>query len=280
MEITSRPESLCRHLNPAQLGRDLWGARAILLRFSGREVSQRYRGSRLGGIWIFLQPLFLLAVYTIAFGLIVKTKWPESRRAGLGEVAMAVYCGLTAFGILSECASRAPTLLAQNQGYVKRAMFPVQMLPLCVVLSAAFHALVNLVILIVLGWLVGGIYAPALLAPLVLVPLILFSCGITLVLSAIGPMYRDLRHFIAPALLAVSFLTPLVYSPSIVPQRLQWLVLWNPLAFTITSIRRLVMWQGGCDWLAWGLWLAVGAGFMVWAYALFMKLRHEVTDLV
>jgi lipopolysaccharide transport system permease protein len=181
---------------------------------------------------------------------------------------------------VSECASRAPTLLAQNQGYVKRAMFPVQMLPLCVVMAAAFHALINLVILIAIGWLIGGIYPSALLAPLVLVPLILFSCGLTLVLTAIGPMYRDLRHFIAPALLAVSFLTPLVYSPSIVPPRLHWLVLWNPLAFTITSIRNLVMWRGECDWQAWGLWLVVGAAFMVWGYALFMKLRPEVTDLV
>jgi ABC-type polysaccharide/polyol phosphate export permease len=66
-----------------------------------------------------------------------------------------------------------------------------------------------------------------------------------------------------------------------VPHRLKWLVVeWNPLAFTITSIRQLVMWQGGCDWQAWCFWLVAGAGFMLWGYAMFMKLRHEVTDLV
>ncbi|MDB6022864.1 MAG: sugar transporter permease [Pedosphaera sp.] len=280
MEITSSPESFWRHLNPLRLGADLWRARAILVLFAGKEVAQRYRGSRLGVVWIFLQPLFLLAVYTVAFGLILKTHWPESQRSGLGEVAMAVYCGLTAFGILSECSSRAPMLLLENSSYVKRALFPIQMLPVCVVLSASFHGVVNLAILTLLGWLLSGMYAPALLAPLVLLPLVLLSCGATLLLAAIGPIFRDLRQFVPPALLAISFLTPMFYSPSLVPARLDWLVRANPLAFTITSIRRLVMWRDSCDWTAWGIWTLLCAAFMVSAYAIFMRLRHEVTDLV
>src|SRR5579884_3666361 len=147
MEITSEPESLWPHLNPLRLGRELWCARAVLLQFAGKEVLQRYRGSRLGVVWIFLQPLFLLAIYTIAFGVIMKPKWPESAGMGLGGVAMAVYCGLTAFGIFSECSSRAPMLLLENTSYVKRALCPIQMLPVCVVLSASFHGVVNLAIL-------------------------------------------------------------------------------------------------------------------------------------
>jgi lipopolysaccharide transport system permease protein len=280
MEITSRPESFARHLNPARFANDLWRRRVILLRFAVREVSQRYRGARLGVAWIFLQPLFLLAVYTIAFSLILKLKWPESQRAGLGEVAIAVYCGLTAFGVLSECASRAPSLLLENQSYVKRATFPIQMLPVCVVLSASFHGLVNLAVLTVLGWLTGGFYAPALLAPIFLVPLILLSCGVALLLAVMGPIFRDIRQFIPPILLAVSFLTPLVYSPSLVPARLKWLVTGNPLAFTITSIRQLVLWHGAGDWTALGIWMVICAGFLVGAYAVFMRLKYEVTDLV
>ncbi len=280
MEITSSPESFRHHLNPVLLGRELWQARAVLFRFAGKEVLQRYRGSRLGVAWIFLQPLFLLAVYTIAFGIIMKPKWPEMQQSGLGQVAMAVYCGLTAFGILSECASRAPMLLLENASYVKRALFPIQMLPLCVVLSASFHGLVNLGILTALGWMLGGIYTPALLAPLMLLPLILLSCGVTLLLAAIGPIFRDLQQFVPPVLLGVTFLTPMFYSPSLVPARLAWLVRANPLAFTITSIRQLVMWRGSCDWTAWGGWMLLCAGFMVGAYAIFMRLRHEVTDLV
>ena len=280
MEITSHPESLAGYLNPARFGNDLWKGRAILVRFALKEVSQRYRGARLGVLWIFLQPLFLLAVYTVAFSLIMKLKWPESQRAGLGEVAMAVYCGLTAFGVLNECASRAPTLLMENQSYVKRARFPFQMLPLCVVLSASFHGLVNLAVLMVLGWLTGGFYAPALLAPLFLVPLILLSCGVALLLAVIGPIFRDLRQFIPPMMLAISFLTPMVYSPSLVPARLKWLVLGNPLAFTITNIRQLVLWRGAGDWGALGIWTVICAGFLVGAYAVFMRLRYEITDLI
>ncbi|HWF19511.1 MAG TPA: ABC transporter permease, partial [Verrucomicrobiae bacterium] len=280
MEITSNPESFCRHLNPLRLGRELWNSRAVLVQFAGKEVLQRYRGSQLGLVWIFLQPIFLLAVYTIAFGLILKTRWPESQRTGLGEVAMAVYCGLTAFGIFSECSARAPMLLLENASYVKRALFPIQMLPVCVVLSASFHCIVNLAILTALGWILSGFYAPALLAPIVLLPLVLLSCGATLLLAAVGPIFRDLRQFITPMLLAVSFLTPMFYSPKIVPARLDLLVNANPLAFTITTIRQLVMWHGSCDWLAWGIWTVVCAAFMILAHAIFMRLRHEVTDLV
>jgi lipopolysaccharide transport system permease protein len=260
--------------------RELWASRAVLYQFAGKEVLQRYRGSRLGVVWIFLQPVFLLAIYTIAFGVIMKPRWPESQGMGLGGVAMAVYCGLTAFGIFSECSSRAPMLLLENTSYVKRALFPIQMLPVCVVLSASFHGIVNLAILTGLGWMFSGFYAPALLAPIVLLPLILLSCGTALLLAAVGPIFRDLRQFIPPLLLALSFLTPMFYSPKIVPDRLSLLVNANPIAFTISNIRQLVMWHGSCDWLAWGGWTLACAAYMVWAYAIFMRLRHEVTDLV
>jgi lipopolysaccharide transport system permease protein len=280
MEITSSPESFARHLNPLRLANDFWKSRAVLFQFARKEVAQRHRGSRLGVFWIFLQPLFLLAVYTVAFGLILKPHWPESQRSGLGEVAMAVYCGLTAFGILSECFSRAPMLLMENTSYVKRALFPVQMLPVCVVLSASFRGIVNLAILTLLGWWLSGLYAPALLAPVALLPLVLLACGVTLLLAAIGPIFRDLQQFTAPALLAISFLTPMFYSPSLVPARLGWLVRANPLAFSITSIRNLIMWRGSCDWAEWSVWMLLCGGFMVAAYAVFMRLRHEVTDLV
>ncbi len=280
MEITSRAEDFLGYLNPARMARQLWRARSILVQFSGKEVSQRYRGSYLGTVWIFLQPLFLLGVYTVAFSLIMKLKWPESKRTGLGEVAMAVYCGLTAFSIFSECAARATTLLEENQSYVKRALFPIQMLPICVVLSASFHGLVNLAVLMTLGWLISGFYAPALLAPIFLAPLILFSCGVAMLLAILGPIFRDLRQFIAPALLAISFLTPMVYSPTLVPARLQWMVIGNPLAFTMTNIRQLVLWQGAGNWAALGVWTLITGSFMVLAYAIFMRFRHEITDLV
>jgi lipopolysaccharide transport system permease protein len=280
MQITSQPENLSRHLNPARFGAEIWRSRAILFLFARKEVSQRYRGSRLGLFWITLQPLFLLVIYTVAFGVIMKPKWPESPRVGLGSVAMIIYCGLTAYGILAECATRGPTLLVENQSYVKRALFPIQLLPLCVVLSASFHGLVNLAILTVLGWLTNGLYAPALLAPILLVPLILFCCGLTLLLAAIGPLFRDVRHFITPALLAVSFLTPLVYSPRLVPHNLQWLIVDNPLAFTITNLRELVLWHTDADWPGWCLWLLASAAFLVFAHAIFMRLRHEITDAV
>lgn len=278
--ITSQPESLRSRLNPAQFVRELWEGRTILFLFAGKEVSQRYRGSRLGKVWIFLQPLFLLAVYTVAFGVIMKLKWPESQRSGLGEVAMIIYCGLTVFGILAECAGRAPTLLVENQSYVKRARFPIQMLPICVVLSASFHGLANLAILTALGWALGGWHAAALLAPIILLPLILLCCGVTLLLAATGPLFRDLRHIITPALLALSFLTPMVYSPSLVSHKLHWLVAGNPLAYTITTLRQLVLWQGGADWAEWGLWLVICGAFMWLAYAVFMRLRYEVADVV
>jgi lipopolysaccharide transport system permease protein len=148
------------------------------------------------------------------------------------------------------------------------------------VLSASFHGLVNLAVLTVLGWLIGGFYAPALLAPIFLVPLILLSCGVALLLAVTGPIFRDIRQFIPPILLAISFLTPLVYSPSLVPGRLKWLVAGNPLAFTITSVRQLVLWRSAGDWAALGIWMVISTGFLVGAYAVFMRLKYEVTDLI
>ncbi len=280
LHIHPDPVPLVRYLNPWRVAREMWAARTILVHFGRKEVSQRYRGARLGSLWAFLHPLFLLLVYTIAFGVFLKTKWPESPREGLGEVALAVYCGLTVFGMFSEAANRAPLLLVENSNYVKRTQFPIQMLPFCVVSSAAFHALINLVILVVLGWVVGGFHAPAMLAPLILVPLIFLSAAASLVLAVLGPVFRDLRHVIEPVLRALMFMTPTFYSPSLVPAKLSWLIDANPLAFVMGGVRRLVLWQGTMDWRLWGIWTVICLGLMILAYALFMRLKSQVADVV
>ncbi len=177
-------------------------------------------------------------------------------------------------------AHRAPTLLVENSNYVKRTQFPIQLLPFCVVLSAAFHALINLVILAGIGWVMGGFHASALLAPLSLVPLVFLGSALSLVLAVLGPVWRDLRHVIEPVLRALMFMTPTFYSPSLVPEKLAWMIDGNPLAFVMSSIRHTLMWQGTIDWQAWLTWTVICLGLMILAYAVFMRLKNQVADVV
>ena len=280
MEISSVAERLLPHLNPVRLCRDLWSQRVILFHFARRDIAQRYRGARFGVLWAFAQPLFLLCVYTLAFGIIMQLRWPESRSPSLSEYAMALYCGLAVFTILSECVSRAPALLMENRSYLKKAMFPVQVLPFCVVLAAVFHGVINLAVLTGLSSFINGFHVATLALPLVLAPLCLLTCGLTLLLSCWGVLFRDLQQMTAPVLLALFFLSPIVYSPSIVPARWGWVIRLNPLAFTITSVRDLIMWKGSLNWCELGVWTLLCFGFFMFGFAVFMRMKSPVTDRV
>lgn len=279
--IAPGSESLARYLNPVGMARGLWRHRGLIWRFTRREVEGRYRGSLLGIFWSFVHPLVLLAMYTFMAGVVFKARWPESRTNGLGEFALLLFCGLVAFNVLSECATRAVSLVVAVPNFVKRVAFPLEVLPVSVLGSALFHAGLGLGILLVIGPLTrGSLPWTVLLLPAVALPLVFLSLGLSWLLASLGVFLRDLGYVVPLALQVLFFATPIIYPAQSVPDPLRAFLSLNPLAFVVDGFRQVVFRGLPPDGAGLAAWTLATALFMVAGYGWFMKTKKSFADVM
>ncbi len=258
----------------------MWRHRRLIAQLTWREVEGRYKASFLGFAWSFVNPLVLLVLYTFVFGAIFKARWPEAPGAGLSTFGLVLFAGLVAFNILGESIHRAPTLILAVPNYVKRTIFPLEVLAVSAVGSALFHAAASMVIL-VLGVfaLRGALHWTLLLAPLALLPIVFLSLGVVWVVSSIGVFVRDMAHPIGLVVQVLLFLTPIFYPVESVPANVQPIVVLNPLTSIVQNFRGTVLWGAvpGYDLF---FWLAATAIMMVFGYAWFMKTANAFADVM
>lgn len=247
---------------------------------SKREVLARYRGSMLGLCWSFSQPLLLLAIYSVVFGIIFDAKW-SAAESGDAPFALILFAGLVVYSLFAECVARAPMLVLAQPTYVKKVVFPLEILPWVAMASAMFHAVISLTALVLIQALVGSLAGPAILAiPFVLIPAILFTLGLTWFLAALGVFFRDAVHTVSLFTTVVLFMSPVFYPMSALPEPLRSIAWLNPLALVIEDLRAILFVGTQPHWLALtgsavlGLMMAA-AGFL-W----FEKTRPGFADVV
>lgn len=220
----------------------LWKHRELWWRLTEREVLGRYRGSALGIGWSFITPLAMLAVYTFVFSQVFKARWGGLEQAGPLGFAVNLFAGLIVFNLFSECVSRAPGLVLANPNYVKKVIFPLEVLGSVAVGSAGFHAFTSLIILVVFELIAFGHLPITLLwLPLVWLPLVLGSLACTWTLSAGGVFLRDIGQLIGVALNMLMYLSPVFFPISALPTRWQPILAFNPLAQVIEQTRRVAV---------------------------------------
>jgi lipopolysaccharide transport system permease protein len=260
----------------------LWTHARLLRDLTWREISGRYRGSWLGITWSVLTPLLMLAVYTFVFSVVFGARWSASAvPAGKFDFALFVFVGVLMHGILAEAITRSPGLVLGNANYVKKVIFPLELLPATVVGAAAFHAAIALVILlagvVVLG---GGLSWTVLWLPLLMLPLLVLSLGLAWGLAALGVFLRDTAQVTGVLASVLMFLAPVFYPVSALPESMRgWLYL-NPLTFVIEQSRAAIFAGQAPDLallaLYWGIALAVAqAGFWF-----FQKSRSGFADVL
>lgn len=272
---------LTRSGSPASLLRSVTGQRRLILQLARRDVSGRYRGSMGGLGWSLLTPLLMLAVYTFVFSVVFKARWGIDARESQGMFAVIIFVGILVHGVFADCINRAPQLMLNHANYVKRVVFPLEILPVVTLLSALFHLAVSCVVLLVAVWLVNGALAwTILLFPLVLAPLLLVTLGATWLLSALGVYVRDISQFTAIITMVMMFLAPVFYPVTALPEHLRpWLYL-NPLTFIIEQARLVLLWGQWPDWPGLGMHLAAGAAVAWFGFWAFQKMRRGFADVL
>jgi lipopolysaccharide transport system permease protein len=279
--ITARPESVLHFLNPIAMARNLWRHRDLIRQFTRREIEGRYKGSFLGLFWSFVNPLVLLLIYTFVFGVVFAARWPNAKTNNLSEFAITLFCGITAYNIFSESVGKAATLVVGVPNYVKKVVFPLEVLPVSTLGAALFHAGVSLAILLVANVLIGGAFQWTLLfLPLVILPLLLLCLALSWFLASLGVFVRDINYTVALAIQVLFFLTPIFYAIESIPEPYRTIIGFNPLTSIIENVRRVVLWGLAPLWGAWALSLFVTGVLMVLGYAWFMKTKKAFADVI
>jgi lipopolysaccharide transport system permease protein len=253
--------------------------RALVWELAKREVAGRYRGASLGVAWSLLQPFLMLAVYTLAFGQILKARWPGAD--DIGGFAVILFVGIIVHAFFAECMSKAPTLVAANSSYVKRILFPLEVLPWPTLLSALFHLATSSVVLMVFLLLMDRpLHATALLLPVVVAPLAVLSLGCMWLLAAVAVYVRDVGQLIGPIVTAMFFLSSAVVPIDSVPQAFRFVFEWNPLTPIIDETRAVVLYGQWPD--AGSLAVSALFAFAVFfaGFAVFRRLRSGFADVL
>jgi len=279
--IGPEPVPLRRYLNPVAAVAHLWSCRHLIGQFALRDVLGRYRGSRLGFVWSFFTPLLMLTVYTFIFGIVLEVRFrgavPESR----WEFALTLFSGLILFAIFAECITRSPTLVIGNPAFVKRTIFPLEILPASVVGAGLIQAAASLLVLLAgKAALLHSFSWTIVCLPLVLLPVVLLGVGLGWMLASLGTFLRDTHHAAAIATQALLFLTPILYPLQRAPEPLRAILRLNPLTVVVDSGRRVIMWNQWPDWTGLAVVTVVAAVVAQLGYACFMKAKRGFADVV
>jgi lipopolysaccharide transport system permease protein len=263
--------------------RTTWLQRSLVVRLTRREIEARFRGSLLGLFWVVVTPLIMLGVYSFVFGSVFGTRWT---RPGTGADAhfgfpMLLFLGLIIFSILSEPLVRAPGLMLENVSYIKKVVFPLELLPIVSVLSALFSfAIAFLVFLCVYLVKYGLPPVTVLLLPLSLIPFILFTLGMVYFLSSIGVFLRDIGQMMPLATTALLFMSPILFPLEAVPEQFRWILYLNPVTHAVEDARALIFWGIIPSLLGWSAFLALSAAFALLGAYWFLRTRNAFADVV
>ncbi|MGU8077139.1 ABC transporter permease [Burkholderia pyrrocinia] len=253
--------------------------RDLLLQLVRRDIAGRYRGSLFGTIWAFVNPLLMLSVYTVVFGVFLLTRWPGTSNSL--QFSVVLFAGLIVFNGVAECLNRAPMLIASHVNYVKKVVFPLELLPWMIVGTSLFHAGISLVVWIAFSAFVyGTIHWTLIFLPLIFVPLTFMMVGIGWIVSSLGVYLRDLGQVIGVLTSITMFLSPIFYAIESLPKPFQALLRMNPLTFIIEQARRVMIDGAMPDFGMLAIFTLASVAFAWLALAWFQRARDGFADVL
>jgi lipopolysaccharide transport system permease protein len=259
----------------------LWRNRGLIAQMARREVVGRYKGSVIGLLWSFLNPVFMLAMYTFVFSVVFKARWGAGSGDSRSQFAIVLFVGMIVHSLFAEVLNRAPSLVLGNVAYVKKIVFPLEVLPVVSLCAALFHASVSLLVLLAASALMNGaVPFTAILVVPVLLPLMLLTLGLAWSLASLGVFLRDVGQTIGLVLIVLMYFAPVFYPVSALPAEFRpWLML-NPITFPIEQARAVLILGKLPDWEGLLVYTLVAA-LVAWAgFAWFQKTRKGFANVL
>jgi len=266
--------------SPKEMLMSFWRNRALIWISIRREVLGRYRGSFLGILWSLFNPLVMLGAYTFVFGAVFRARWGGAEESKTG-FALILFAGLIIFNLFAECINRAPTLIFSNSNYVKKIVFPLEILPWVSLGAALFHMFISLVVWAIAYFLIEGMpHATMLFVPFFLLPLLFMILGFSWILASLGVFLRDVGQIVGILVTVSMFLSPIFYPLSAVPEEYRPFIELNPLTPAIEWLRELLYWGRVPEPGPFLVELFVGFGVFWFGFYWFQKTRKGFADVL
>ena len=261
--------------------RSLWRNRQLIVQMTKREVVGRYRGSVLGIAWSFFNPLLMLTIYTLVFSVIFKSHWGVNTDETKTQFAIVLFVGMIVHSLFADVINRAPGLITSNVNFVKKVVFPLDILPSVAIGASLFHSLVSLGVLLIAFVLFNGyLNWTAIFIPFVLLPLIILTLGVAWMLASLGVFLRDLGQTTGIVTMIMLFFSPIFYPVTALPVKLRPWIMANPLTFIIEQAREVLIWGHLPNWMGLGIY-TLAATAVAWAgYIWFQKTRKGFADVL
>lgn len=236
--------------------------RWLIFELAKREVKLRYRGTWLGFLWTLLNPLLMTMVYTLVFSFFLRFDIPK--------YPAFVLCALLPWNWFSEAITTGVNSIVDRPGFVRDAIFPSAVLPVTSIASTMMNYVFSVLVLLAVLLAFKVTLGLSLIAlPVIMAVQFLFGLGIVFFLGTYNVFFRDLRYIVQYILLAVFFLTPVIYDYSVVPVRFQWIFKLNPMAHIINDYRSIFLYGNWPDWRDLGFVFVLGIVLVIlgsWAF--------------
>jgi lipopolysaccharide transport system permease protein len=250
------------------------------MQMSSRELQSLYKGSLLGLGWSLLTPLLMLLVYTFVFGVVFKARWGADLGQDQAMFAMVLFAGVLIHGLMSEVLNRAPVSIVAHPNYVKKVVFPIEILPVVQLVVALVHALLAIAVLISVLIFKHQLHWSVLWTPLVILPFVVLILGLAWFLAAIGVFVRDTRLVMPMLTMVMMFLAPVFYPLDAVPEIFRSFMWLNPLTFVIEQARAVLIWGHCPDLTGLAVYSAVSCLIAWCGFFTFQKARKVFADVL
>ncbi|MCG7600471.1 ABC transporter permease [Halomonas sp. McH1-25] len=232
-------------------------------------------------MWSFVHPLVMLIIYTFVFSVVFKARWNIGEDEPRALFALVLFVGLMLHGLIAEILNRSPAAIINNVNYVKKIVFPLELLPVVILGGALFHLAISFGVLILVIALLGmPLHSSIFLFPVVLLPMLPLILGIGWGLAALGVFVRDIGQLMGIVTTMLLFLSPIFFPIEALPGPYQVVLRLNPLTLIIEQARGVLLWGEMPDWPWLALYMVLSLGVCWLGFAAFQKLRKGFADVL
>lgn len=269
-------------LNPWTIARSLMANATLIGQLALKELRLKYKVSFLGPLWAILTPLIHLGVYAFIFSYIFQSRWATETSDGVPVPSVfMLFSGLVVFIFFSECITRSPDLITSNRNFVKKVIFPLEVLPFGPFFAAWIQSLVSLCLLIAGMIIFGpGVTVMILWLPILFIPLLLVTLSLMWLLSLAGVLIPDMANITRIVIQFLFFLSAIFYPIDVVPESVRFLFWINPIAVSIGEFRNVLIIGESPPVLEFFIYTLCATCFFIFSYSVFMKARRVFAENV
>jgi lipopolysaccharide transport system permease protein len=257
--------------------RELWEYRGLFFFMIRRDILLRFQQTQIGLLWVVLQPLILMVIFYIIFGILVKVP--------TGNIPYSLFflSGFLVWQFFSQVVNNSANSLVGNIGVIIKSYFPRLVLPLSTVPNALVDFLVCFFVFLLFLILNGQfpITWRYLMLPFLLVLTIVFSSGVGLLFGASMVVFRDMKNLLAFIIMVWMYLTPVFYPITIIPEQYRFLIYLNPLTGLVEAFRWVLLGQGNSPSIPYNL-ISLGVAIIIWLVGAvtFRRMENKIADVM